>query len=132
MGQDATATLSEIEAARQRLERDVVVLEDRLGTSLRDQARRTAGIVAVTGVGLLAATGLARRSLHRRAEHRRARLHAEAVAEALRGRTSGPTRHGRADADPSAEDQASMALLVSLAALTASVVQFVARRRRAR
>ena len=132
MGQDATETLSEIEAARQRLERDVVVLEDRLGNGLRDQARRTAGVVAVTGAGLLVATGLVRRRLHRRTEHRRAHIQAEAVADVLRARDRGSTRHAREIADASVEDQASMALLVSLAALAASVAQFATRRRRAR
>lgn len=132
MGQDATATLSEIEAARQRLERDLGVFETRLGNGLREQARRTAGVAAATGAGLLLVTGVVRRRLHRRTEHRRARVQAEALADVLGNRGRVSAHRGQEGLTTSAEDQASVALLVSLAALVATLVQFATRRRRAR
>ena len=88
MGQDTTATLSEIEAARQRLQRDVDELDRRARPEhdLPEQARRlgVAAIAAGTGFALLVA--ITRRRLHVRHQHRHARHQAELVADVLQER----------------------------------------------
>ena len=88
MGQDATATLSEIEAARQRLEKDVDELDRRARPEhdLPEQARRVgvATIAAGSGVALLVA--IVRWRLHVRSQHRHARHVAETVADVLQER----------------------------------------------
>lgn len=131
MGQDATATLSEIEAARQRLQHDVDVLEERLrpGSDLREQAMAMGGVAAAAGVGLLVATGVTRRRLRRRAEQRHARLQADAVADVLEARGLIPVgAQGDERIATPAVASSTLALLAAMAALVASIVQYVARR----
>lgn len=131
MGQDATATLSEIEAARQRLQRDVDVLEERLrpGSDLREQAIMMGGATAAAGLGLIVVGGVTRRRLRRRAERRHARVQADAVADVLEARGLAPLRPGPPErvATP-AEATSTVALLVALVALVASIARFAARR----
>ena len=88
MGQDATATLSEIEAARQRLEKDIDELDRRARPEhdLPEQARRLGVAAAAVGVGLAVVTGLTRRRWRVHREHRHARLQAEALADVLEQR----------------------------------------------
>lgn len=129
MGQDATATLSEIEAARQRLQRDIDVLEQRLrpGSDLRHQAIMVGGAATAAGAGLLVIGGAARRRLRRRAEHRHARVQAEALADVLAARDLAP--FGRDDLGASrAGTTSTVALVAALMALAVSIAQFVARR----
>lgn len=134
MGQDATATLSEIEAARQRLQHDVDVLEARLrpGSDLREQAMAMGGVAAAAGVGLLVAAGVTRRRLRRRAAQRHARLQADAVADVLEARGLMPLRtpgdERIATPAPASSTLALSAALAALAALGASIVRYVARR----
>lgn len=88
MGHDATTTLSEIEAARQRLQRDIDLLEQRFraGSDLRRQAIALGSAAAAAGVGLLVVVAVAGRRLRRRAEHRLAREQAHALADVLQAR----------------------------------------------
>lgn len=127
MGQDATATLSEIEAARRRLQRDVDVLDERVQPDdLRERARKMAAVAATGGLGLVVLAAVARRRLRHRAEHRHARVQAEALADALddvrsRGRQPGE--------EPAPEEITSaIALVASLAALAATLLQAIGRR----
>lgn len=83
MGHDATATLSEIEAARQRLQHDIDLLEHRTRRDLRQELVVMGSIAAASGVGVILAVVLARRGLHRRAEHRRAQRQAAVLADVL-------------------------------------------------
>lgn len=131
MGQDATATLSEIEAARQRLERDVDVLEERVGRRLREQAIATGRAAAVVGVGVVVVGGGARRRLRRRAERRRARMQAEALADVLEAR-HGDRRDGDGRTPTPGEFGSSLALLAAIVALVATIVQVVGRTSRRR
>lgn len=131
MGQDATATLSEIEAARQRLQRDVDVLDERLrpGSDLRAQAITMGGVAAAAGVGLVVVAGVTRRRLRGRAERRHARVQADAVADVLEARGLAlPTPGSGARVATPAEATSTVAVLAALAALVASIVQFPARR----
>ncbi len=88
MGQDATATLSEIEAARQRLEQDIDELDRRARPEhdLPEQAQRLAVAAAAGGVSLAVVVGLVRRRLRVRREQRHMREHADVLAEVLQQR----------------------------------------------
>lgn len=132
MGQDATATLSEIEAARQRLQHDVDLLEERVHPDdLRARARQVGIIAAASGLGVVVVTGLVRRRLHHRAEEHHARVQAQALATALdevRRERDTPERASRPD-EPSPEEVTSVVtLLAALAALAATVIQVIGRR----
>lgn len=91
MGHDATTTLSEIEAARQRLQRDVDVLEARLRDGdVRGRLIRLGAVTTAAGLGLFVLTAVTRRRLRWRAERRRDRRQAAALAEALEARGRRP------------------------------------------
>ena len=126
MGQDATATLSEIEAARQRLQRDIDELDRRARPEhdLPEQAQRVAIAAGAGVVGLVAVWGLTRRGLRSRREHRHARLQAEALADVLeaRDRDRRPTLDAVLPDDPEARDAAGGAVLLAGAALLGAVV----------
>ena len=129
MGQDATATLSEIEAARQRLERDVDVLEERVRPDdLAERAQKIGAAAAAGSLGLLVIGGVARHRLRQRSEEHHARVQAEALASALDETRA--SRRPRRPEDVSPEEATStVALLAALAALAATILQVLGRRR---
>lgn len=130
MGQDATATLSEIEAARQRLEQDIDELDRRARPEhdLPEQAQRVAAGAIAAGVGLTVLVAVTRRRLHARQEHRHVRLQAEALADVLEERRLA-ARPRLADDDLLADARGGAALLVGAAAIGALVARLVGRSR---
>lgn len=132
MGQDATATLSEIEAARQRLQRDVDELDRRARPEhdLQEQAQRLGLAAVAAGTGVAAVVALARWRLHARQQHRHARHHAELVADVLeeRGLTPGAVVLG-GDEDLHREAASGAAMLAAAAAMGAVLARRVGRHR---
>ena len=126
MGQDATATLSEIEAARQRLQRDIDELDRRARPEhdLPEQAQRAAIAAGAGVVGLVAVYGLTRRGLRSRREHRRARLQAEALADVLeaRRRDRRPTLDAVLPDERESRDAVGGAALLAAAAVLGAVM----------
>lgn len=88
MGQNATETLSEIEASRQRLQSDIDVLQQRLpsGDDLAEQMKTVGALAAAAGVGLIVVYVLTKRSISRRSRYRDARRQADALADVLEER----------------------------------------------
>ena len=130
MGQDATATLSEIEAARQRLEQDIDELDRRARPEhdLPEQARRVGVAAAAAGVGLAMVVGLTRRRWRVHREHRHARLQAEALADVLQERRLAGRAVVVGDEDDLLRDaRGGAAMLVAAAALGALVARGVGR-----
>lgn len=137
MGQDATETLSEIEASRQRVQQDIDLLTSRLpdGDQLAEQAKIVGGVAAAAGVGLAVLYMTSKRSLAKRRRHREATRQAEALADVLAERDIplGQTVLERPvlELQPSngSSDTLNVATLIaSLAALAITVAQFLSRK----
>lgn len=130
MGQDATATLSEIEAARHRLEQDIDELDRRARPEhdLPEQAQRLAVAAGAGGVGLALAVGLVRRRLRARREHRHVHLQAEALADILEQRRLVGGGVAGLDGDLSRDARTGAVMLAAATALGALVARVVSRR----
>lgn len=135
MGQNATETLSEIEASRQRLQNDLDVLQQRLpeGDDLIQQAKVVGGAAAAAGVGLIVLYAVTKRSLAERRRHKDAVRQADALAEVLGERQILAEHEIRerpvVEIEPRSNGTSTAALLAALAALAMTVVQFLSRRR---
>lgn len=129
MGQTAAETLSEIEAAKADLARDLDELESRLPPRdvLTRQAAIAGGTLAGTGIGLaVLITVLGRRSERRRREQARreeARINAEELAKAFGGLPD-PVE-ATVEHRTVSSRTGPIALLVALAALVITAVRFL-------
>ena len=128
MGTDATTTLNEIAATRQRLASDLDELERRVRPDgdLAEQARRLGAAIAAAVMGLLVLVGLSRRGVRRRREHHHAQVQAEALVDLLEQRGWSSTTHPGRQPE---QDRATTALVLAVAALAATVVNLLGRRR---
>ena len=133
MGQDATATLSEIEAARQRLERDIDELDRRARPEhdLPEQAQRLGIAAATAGAGIAVLVGITRWRLHARRQHRHARRQAELLADVLEERGMGSGRWTRSTPGPEdlSREAASGAVVLIAAASSGAAIAHLVRRR---
>lgn len=122
MGQNATETMSEIEATRQRLQRDLEILESRLPDrdDLAEQAKAVGGAVAGAGVAVTVLYLLAKRKMEKRSRYRDARLQAEALEKVLRKDDLIATTPGAA-ARKSNRSGNVVAVIAALAALASAI-----------
>lgn len=122
MGETPAETLTEIEAARARLQTDLDALEARLPErdELVEQAKLVGG-AAAGGTLVLTALGIAAARANRRRKHRKhARFQAEALADVL---TDG--RPVSAHVEHTSSKTGPIALLTSLAALAVAVATYL-------
>lgn len=139
MGQNPTETLSEIEAARQRLQQDIDVLEQRLppADELMEQMKIVGAVAAAALVGGIALYGTAKRSAEQRRLRKEAERQADALADVLAERrlavepdVVAPDRQviEVRTAGGGGDATGIVALVAALTALAVTIAQFVSRR----
>ncbi|MDX1622240.1 MAG: hypothetical protein R3320_14680 [Nitriliruptorales bacterium] len=136
MGENATETLSEIEASRQRLQQDIDLLQARLpqGDDLTQQAKVAGGVAAAATVGLVLAYIGSKRALKNRRRHKEAQRQADALVDVLAERDvqlgSRVVEQPVIEFPTRSDDTVSIAALAAaLTALVMTIVQFVSRRK---